>query len=63
MEYQVNVSTNVDNETTAWISEHSADGYVGELVDTFYEDGCDITDWCVFAGSRKECEDYIAKYY
>lgn len=62
-EYQVNVSTNVDGEVTAWISQHSADGYVGTLVDTQYMDGCDTTNWCVFVGTRQECEAYIAKHY
>lgn len=62
-EYQVNVSTSVDNEVTAWISRHSAGGYVGVLVDTQYMDGCDTTNWCVFAGTRQECEAYIAEHY
>ena len=62
-EYQVNVSTSVDDEVTAWISQHSADGYVGVLVDTTYIDGSDTTDWCVFAGTRSECEAYIAEHY
>lgn len=60
---QVNVSTNVDGEVTAWISQHLADGYVGVLVDTQYMDGCDTTNWCVFAGTRQECEAYIAEHY
>lgn len=62
-EFQVNVSTNVDGEVTAWISQHSAGGYVGVLVDTQYMDGCDTTNWCVFAGTRQECEAYIAEHY
>lgn len=62
-EYQVNVSTNVDDEVTAWISQHSADGYVGTLVDTQYMDGCDTTNWYVFAGTRQEREAYIAEHY
>ena len=62
-ECQVNVSTSVDNEVTAWISQHSSDGYVGVLVDTQYIDGCDTTNWCVFAGTRQECEAYIAEHY
>lgn len=62
-EYQVNVSTSVDNEVTAWISQHSADGYVGVLVDTQYTDGCDTTNWCVFTGTYQECESYIAEHY
>ena len=62
-EYQVNVSTSVDDEVTPWISQHSADGYVGVLVDTKYMDGCDTTNWCVFVGTHKECEAYIAEHY
>ena len=59
--YQVNVSTSVDDEVTAWIGEWSADGYVGRLIDTQYMDGCDETNWCVFVGTRRECEAYIRK--
>lgn len=62
-EYQVNVSTSVDGEVTAWISQHSADGYVGTLVDTQYVDGYDTTNWCVFTGTKEECEAYIAEHY
>lgn len=59
--YQVNVSESVDGDITPWISEWSNDGYVGRLVDTTYLDGCDTTNWCVFAGTRSECEAYIRK--
>lgn len=59
--YQVNVSESVDGDITPWISEWSEDGYVGTLVDTQYMDGCDTTNWCVFVGTRSECEAYIRK--
>ena len=59
--YQVNISESVDGDVTPWISEWSEDGYVGVLVDTQYMDGCDTTNWCVFAGTRQECEAYIRK--
>ena len=59
--YQVNVSESVDGDVTPWISEWSSDGYVGVLTDTIYADGCDTTNWCVFAGTRQECEAYIRK--
>ena len=60
--YQVNISESVDGDVTPWISEWSKDGYVGKLVDTTYLDGSDTTDWCVFVGTRSECEAYIRKY-
>ena len=60
--YQVNVSESVDGDVTPWISEWSEDGYVGTLVDTQYMDGCDTTNWCVFVGTRSECEAYIRKH-
>ena len=59
--YQVNISESVDGDITPWISEWSADGYVGTLVDTQYMDGCDTTNWCAFVGTRSECEAYIRK--
>lgn len=59
--YQVNVSESVDGDIIPWISEWSEDGYVGTLVDTQYVDGCDTTNWCVFVGTRSECEAYIRK--
>lgn len=61
--YQVNVSESVDGDITPWISEWSNDGYVGKLVDTTYLDGSDTTDWCVFVGTRSECEAYIRRCY
>lgn len=60
--YQVNVSESVDGDVTPWISEWSEDGYVGVIVDTTYLDGSDTTDWCVFVGTRSECEAYIRKH-
>lgn len=61
--YQVNVTEKISGETTAWISRYQENGYVGVLVDTTYADGADTTDWCVFAGSKKECENYISENY
>lgn len=60
--YQVNISESVDGDVTPWISEWSEDGYIGRLVDTTYLDGSDTTDWCVFVGTRSECEAYIRKH-
>ena len=59
--YQVNISESVDGDITPRISERSNDGYVGKLVDATYLDGSDTTDWCVFVGTRSECEAYIRK--
>ena len=56
---QVNISENVDGQVTAWISDWSEDGYVGELTDTVYSDGADRTNWCVFCGTEEECQEYI----
>ena len=63
MTKQVNVSETVDGVITPWISNWSADGYVGTLVDTVYCDGADTTNWCVFTGTQDECEAYIKKNY
>lgn len=62
IQYQVNISESVDGDIIPWISEWSEDGYVGRLVDTVYIDGSDTTDWCVFVGTRNECEAYIRKH-
>lgn len=59
---QVNVTTSVNGDVTAWISNWSEDGYVGELIDTQYLDGADITDWCVFCGTEEECQKYVSDY-
>ena len=56
---QVNISEKVDGQVTAWISDWSEDGYVGELIDTQYLDGADRTNWCVFVGTQEECQEYI----
>ena len=57
-EYQVNISEMVDGETIAWVSVFAEDGYRGKLPVTVYSDGADTTDWCVYAGSKEECENY-----
>lgn len=59
MNKQVNKTTTVGGNVHLWISNYSPDGYVGELVDTVYVDGVDVTDWCIFKGTQKECEQYI----
>ena len=58
---QVNISTDVDGNVTPWISDYSSDGYVGELIDQYYEDGADVTNWCVFVGTQEECQEYIGQ--
>ena len=59
--YQVNVSETVDGQTIAWVSRFSEDGYRGKLIDTMYSDGADTTDWCVYTGSKEECENHAFK--
>lgn len=56
---QVNKTTTVDGHVHLWISDWSRSGYIGELVDTQYVDGADVTDWCIFKGTQEECEQYI----
>jgi hypothetical protein len=60
MAKQVNVSCVhhfQEENTYAWISDFSEDGYRGELVDCIYADDTpnDTTDWCVFAGTEGQC--------
>ena len=55
-EFQVNLHYSVNGETTTSITKYSEDGYVGNLVDTQYEDGADSTDWCIFHGSMIACK-------
>lgn len=57
--YQVNKSTYVDGRSEYWVSRYSEDGYVGTLADTVYEDGADATNWCLFHGTKEECEEYV----
>ena len=57
---QVNVSCRHHfdvEETFAWTSEISEDGYVGRLTDCVYADDTpsDWTDWCVFVGTEGQC--------
>jgi hypothetical protein len=56
--YQVNVTYNY-GEVYAWISLWCADGYVGRLIDNVAMDDCKETNWCVFAGTQEECEQWI----
>lgn len=60
--FQVNRTTTVDGDVNYWISDYAEEGYVGELVDTQYSDGCDKTYWCIYAGTQEECEAYIAQH-
>lgn len=60
MAKQVNVSCRHHSdteETFAWISETSEDGYVGRLTDCVYADDTpsDWTSWCVFVGTEGQC--------
>ena len=55
-QFQVNIHYSVDGSVSTSITRYNENGYVGELVDTQYTDGADSTDWCVFHGSRKQCE-------
>ena len=57
--FQVNYSEKVDGSSYYWISRYSPDGYVGKLVDTTYMDGSDTTNWCMFTGTKEECQEYI----
>lgn len=61
-EYQVNVTETVDGNSIAWVSRYSGDGYVGKLTDTVYSDGADVTDWCVFTGTKDECDNYAYRF-
>ena len=56
-EFQVNVSETVNGDSIAWVSRYSPDGYIGMTIDTQYSDGADTTDWCVFSGSKEECDN------
>ena len=60
MAKQVNVSCRhsfQEENTYAWISDFSEDGYRGVLTDCVYADDTpnDTTDWCVFAGTHGQC--------
>ena len=60
--YQVNITTSVDDEKWAFVTRYSQDGYRGTTIGTRYADGYDSTEWCVFVGSRDECEDKALEY-
>ena len=59
---QVNKHTDVDGNVSYTTSEWSADGYVGELIDTQYIDGASYTNWCEFCGTEEECQEYIRQH-
>ena len=61
--FQVNVTYSVNGDISPNITKWSSDGYVGRLVDTQYMDGCDETDWCVFVGTKEECQKYISEHF
>ena len=56
--YQVNCTYNY-GEVYAWVSLWSADGYVGRLIDNVAADDCKETNWCVFVGTKEECEKWV----
>ena len=60
--FQVNITETVDGNVDVWISRYSDDGYVGILTDTAYEDGDDRTNWCVFFGTKSECESWVKNH-
>lgn len=60
--YQVNVTHTINGKHIAWVSNYSPDGYVGETIDTVYEDGVESTDWCIFTGTKNECKNYANNY-
>lgn len=56
--YQVNVTYNY-GDVYAWTSLWCSDGYVGRLIDNVALDDCQETNWCVFVGTKEECEQWI----
>lgn len=58
--YQVNLTEKVDGSQEYWVSKWDADGYVGITTDTVYSDGVDQTNWCLFTGTKEECEHWVA---
>lgn len=62
VEFQVNISTDVEGNEHAWVGRHYDDTYVGRLTDTVYADGVSYTDWCEFVGTEQECQDWADAY-
>lgn len=61
--WQVNINTDADNESSAFVSRFSPDGYQGVTINTYYADGCtDTTDWAVFVGTKEECQQYVDEF-
>ena len=60
--YQVNISESVDGDISVWISRYSDDGYIGVLTDTVYMDGESRTNWCVYNGTKAECENWVKNH-
>lgn len=60
--FQVNLSYSlIDDNFDYWVSEYSEDGYRGRLNETVYQDGVDYTEWCLFVGTKEECNNYISE--
>jgi len=61
-DWQVNVVTNCDGTSWASVTEWSPEGYRGRLINTRYANGdYDYTDWCVYSGSKEDCEEMASK--
>lgn len=67
--YQVNISYQVtDLElvnplyiSNAWIGKYQGDAIM--TIDNEYaDDNIDFTEWCVFSGSKHECEQYVENF-
>ena len=58
----VSIHEYADGSKSAFLHDYYSDGYHGRLIDTRYSDGtCDTTDWCVFVGSKRACEEYMSR--
>lgn len=57
--FKVNRHTDVDGYIEYSITHWDEKGYVGRTTDTVYSDGCSYTDWCVYVGTKDECEAFI----
>jgi len=64
--YQVNISYQVTDlelvnplyTSNAWMGKYQGDAIM--TIDNEYaDDNIDFTEWCVFSGSKQECEQYV----
>lgn len=55
--YQVNICEKVNGEKYANVTSFGEDGYKGVTIDCTYEDGCDQTNWGVYAGTLEACNE------